>query len=280
MSFILNALRKSEQERQSILSDPLQDQIKGKPKYIKKKKPLWLIILSLANLFLLFYFIWFFLLKNEPAPGEDKLHISEKTKEIIASKRTIKLEEAVKPKEELIFKQPVILREEANPKIIKPQVVLNTGTVTDKTRIKPGKGEQQISIAQRLENQKKEKVQRKEQVFQPETADSLQAARRENPQPVKRINKPFQVVDRLEKPGRRRNNPPYLSGLSYEFRRTVPKIRINVFVYTESEEDRMIMIDMEKYRVGDEIAEKMELEEIRKNSIVVKYKDKIFQIKR
>ena len=38
MSFILNALKKSEEERQTVQSDPVQDRIPDRDDVIKKKK--------------------------------------------------------------------------------------------------------------------------------------------------------------------------------------------------------------------------------------------------
>ena len=74
--------------------------------------------------------------------------------------------------------------------------------------------------------------------------------------------------------------PPFLSELDYEFRRTVPNIKINVFVYSENKKNRFIMVNMTKLVPGNEIIEGMILNEIRMNSIVVDYRNKIFRINR
>lgn len=66
MSFILNALRKSEEERHSAQPENLRDRIQKGSNNTKKKSTRWLIILFFTNLVLLFYFIWAFVLKVEP----------------------------------------------------------------------------------------------------------------------------------------------------------------------------------------------------------------------
>jgi general secretion pathway protein B len=76
------------------------------------------------------------------------------------------------------------------------------------------------------------------------------------------------------------NTPPFLSELDYDFRRRVPEININVFVYSEIKEDRFIMIDMKKYLPGQQFSSGIKLKEIRLNSIVVEYKNRVFQIQR
>ena len=76
------------------------------------------------------------------------------------------------------------------------------------------------------------------------------------------------------------NPVPYVTELPYEFRRRLPQFDINVFVYSEWAADSFVMIDMEKYKVGQRIRGLLELKEIRQDSLVVRYEDQIFQIKR
>ena len=73
---------------------------------------------------------------------------------------------------------------------------------------------------------------------------------------------------------------PFLSTLDYHFRRSVPALDINVYVYAEKKQDRFIMLEMTKYFSGQEISSGMTLKEIRINSLVVEYKNRSFQIKR
>ena len=287
MSFILNALKKSEEERQTAQSDPVQDRILDREDIVKKKKPLWLIILSLANLCLLFYFIWLFLLKDEPDTSKEKIpYITEKSKQIVEKEKTIqpavqmaKVKKIVKPvREQVKPKAPLSWKDE----VVKP-IKTNKQHVVNKTKVekRPEQGkENQFSISQSIENKRKETHKRKQTAFRSRTVDKQQTIKKENSPFAKRTYVPPSTTDYVETVEQSRSNPPYLSGMSYEFRRKVPHIQINVFVYSEKEEDRMVMIEMRKYQAGMEIAKNMTLKEIRKNSIIVEYDGKVFQIKR
>ena len=77
-----------------------------------------------------------------------------------------------------------------------------------------------------------------------------------------------------------KNDIPFLSDLSFEFRQSVPKLNINVFVYSQHPEERFVMIDMIKYTPGQQIKDTMVLKEIRPESLVVVYQNQTFQIKR
>ncbi len=73
---------------------------------------------------------------------------------------------------------------------------------------------------------------------------------------------------------------PLLSDLPFEFRQTVPKFTINVFVYSQHPEERFVMIDMVKYKPGQQIKDAMVLKEIRPDSLVVVYQNRTFKIER
>lgn len=77
-----------------------------------------------------------------------------------------------------------------------------------------------------------------------------------------------------------KKSPPFLSDLPYDFRQTVPKLTINVFVYSEHPEDCSVMIDMVKYKSGQQIKDAMVLKEIRPDSLVIVYQNREFQIER
>lgn len=237
MSFILNALRKSEEERQSTQPENLRDRIQERPKNTKKKSTLWLIILFLTNLVLLFYFVWVFILKVEPAINNES---PEKTTEI---KKIIDHAIAIKP---------------TAIKTTDLQNKTNIENISIKTRANPKINEPQISITQLVENKKRPL------------------------QPIKEAVAVAKTTVQSKQPSKNSSTTsiPFLSDLSPKFRRSVPDILINVFIYVEKEEKRLIMINTKTYRVGQEISKNMKLKEIRKKSIVVKYKNKTFQIRR
>jgi general secretion pathway protein B len=73
---------------------------------------------------------------------------------------------------------------------------------------------------------------------------------------------------------------PWLSELPATFRRSVPWLNINVYVYADNPDNRFIMVDMQKYGNDQEIREGMILKAIHPDGIVVEYRQKTFKIKR
>ena len=73
---------------------------------------------------------------------------------------------------------------------------------------------------------------------------------------------------------------PLLNDLSTEFRRQVPSLNINVFVYSQNAADRFVIIDMIKYRAGEKLASGLVVGEIRSDSVVLQYQGRKFRINR
>lgn len=247
MSYILNALRKSEQERQDKQSETLENRIEIKQNNEHKKTSSWIFVLVIANLFFLSYFIWSF---SKPDNGEN-----------INKNRAAKQIETVK-----VFAKPVI----------NIKATISPSTVNETTKFF-----QKSTIAEQIQNNKsKIKI----------TAKPSKAELDQNIQVVKQKHKTIALVPVVTKadkaiikpikPVHQADDIPFLSTLDYNFRRTVPIIDINVYVYTENKADRFIMIEMKKYVSGQEISPGMTLKEIRINSLVVEYKDRVFQIQR
>jgi general secretion pathway protein B len=68
--------------------------------------------------------------------------------------------------------------------------------------------------------------------------------------------------------------------LPIEFRRTIPELNINVFVYSEHGEESFVMIDMVKYKSGQQLKNGMTLKAILNDSLVIVYQNREFQIER
>jgi general secretion pathway protein B len=291
MSFILNALKKSELERQVAQTGAVPDEVDEKVQEATKKKSRWVILLTLVNLIFLSGFIWFFMLREKPDENKAKEEVVAKVTKDRVTKKQVKPE---KKEAQLVISEKVVTPKIIKQKIIKPKEEIkkveevksrgiNQLAVNNKNNeINTIRESQQVSIAQQLEKQRLKRIKKRQKNLQAIQRKPFQAVKKSKPQPIIEKRKIIQpvAIPKQEEPVYRRNNPPYLSGMSYDFRRSVPDIRINVFVYTENAANRMIMIDMKRYQVGEEIAEGMELNEIRKNSIVVEFKDEVFQIKR
>lgn len=250
MSFILNALRKSEQERLSNHTATLEDKILLKQESTQKKKPGGLVILIIINLFLLSFLLWYFSQQEEEAKAQ----------------LTIKAEKSLTAPEPP--KNPLKIKAEKPVQVQPPNLIPPP----------------QMTIAQKIKHLQEKEKESTKQPTSLKTDQSIQVTKvnQDSPKVLKKSTTEQEVTQ--QKPAfainNKENDPPYLLEMPYEFSLSVPKIKINVFVYAEQPEGRFIMINMRKYLVGQKIDEGMELQEIRADSIVVKYKGKVFQIRR
>ncbi len=265
MSIILNALRKSEQERQVRQPEVLEKKILKKQASVQKKNPIWLISLVILNVFLLTFIFWLF--------AKEDINEDLERKTVVAEKPELKNEEKTK----ILPVQPV-------------------GSIEP---VKPVTTIKQISIAEQLKVNKishdkkgEEKPEPLKENLASNDIEETPEPEQQNPQRVESKKEPIITTALVEEPPleivteetskevKQENIPPFLSELDYDFRRIVPEIDINVFVYSENKEDRFIMIDMKKYLPGQQLDTGMKLKEIRMNSIVVEYKNRVFQIQR
>jgi len=249
MSYILNALRKSEQERQVQNVDTLENRIQDKAENNVKVPSIWLILLVVFNLLFVLYFGW--------------SYTKEQNKE-----------SKVEP---VVAEKPIIIKQEPELEIEKEQVAITPPILEQQKDL------QALSIAEQIE---KKRIKVKLNAKQKKIAESIVEQR---PLVVVAEKKPKKIepvviktetkVDKVIA-DKQLNDFPFLTELDYEFRRKIPVIDINVYVYAEEESERFIMIAMKKYSSGQEIASDLLLKQIRINSLVVEYKNKVFQIKR
>jgi len=247
MSYILNALRKSEQERHNSQAETLENRIEISQGRVKKPTSAWLIVLVIVNLFFLSYFIWSFGKADNP-----------KTINKVITPKPIK---SVKP----LAKTTLINK-----------VITSVDPIIETVKVTP-----QHSIAEQIQsNRSKTKTTAK--ISKAELDQAIQVEKQKNKAiaftPV--VTKANKAIAKTNTAEYLANDVPFLSTLDYTFRRTVPFIDINVYVYAEKKPDRFIMIEMKKYFSGQEISPGMTLKEIRINSLVVEYKGRTFQIKR
>ncbi|OAI19531.1 hypothetical protein A1507_07030 [Methylomonas koyamae] len=73
---------------------------------------------------------------------------------------------------------------------------------------------------------------------------------------------------------------PTLEQLPAELRQSLPSLPINVFSYSPIPAERFVMIDMVKYVPGQIIKDRLELKQILEDGIVVSYDGQQFKIKR
>lgn len=322
MSIILNALRKSEQERQLREPENLGNKILNKQEIEQKKPPIWLFTLVIVNLFFLAYFLWGFIKDNKNK--EESTVVIQKNqvfshtkpesqqKALSANKSQFKnnlpltvpvhktnitdkgdfgnkegLTNSVNIQEQplsianqmaklLTNPQPIASKKVITTKILKKQESINHLVLKSAAKL-----EQQKPITKQtnklLTNYKK--VINSQEVIYPVKNPVRQTDIKNRLQTKPEITT-ANIKSKVASKHADDNNPVWLSALPNEFRRTVPGIKINVYVYLEEKEKRFIMINMVKHVSGQDIGEGMILKEIRMNSLVVEFNNKIFQIKR
>ncbi|MGX2038710.1 general secretion pathway protein GspB [Methylocaldum sp. MU1018] len=73
---------------------------------------------------------------------------------------------------------------------------------------------------------------------------------------------------------------PFLQAMPVDFQQRAGPVTINVFAYSEQPEERFAIIDMKKYRVGDRTQGGAELLEIRSDSLVLRWEGRKFRVPR
>ncbi|MEE9395704.1 MAG: general secretion pathway protein GspB [Methylococcales bacterium] len=73
---------------------------------------------------------------------------------------------------------------------------------------------------------------------------------------------------------------PWLSTLSSNFKRNLPALNVNVFVYDENPKARFVVVNMRKFRPGQKISDDILLEDITPHSMILKFDGKTFRIPR
>jgi general secretion pathway protein B len=257
MSYILNALKKSEKQRQAGRAESLESRILEQPLDEQKKTPYWLIMLVIVNICFLSYFIWSYLKEDESSEHQIKTYLKATPDQVTIDK-------------------PI-----------------------HRSIVKPTEKQQQKSISEHIEKQQESITQlvKKQEAHKPKpTTEKKPLNKSLKKQPPKLGTKnivlpEIESIAIIEKPAikeikesvavkEKTADIPFLSELAYDFRRTVPSIDINVFVYSENKAERFIMVDMKKYQSGQQIKNGLKLKEIRMNSLIVEYKNRVFQIKR
>ncbi len=74
----------------------------------------------------------------------------------------------------------------------------------------------------------------------------------------------------------RRARVPNFMDMDPDFRRTFPKIDINVHVYADDPNDRFALIEMKRYGEGDTLSGGIKIKEIAPEGFVIVYKGKTF----
>jgi len=244
MSFILNALRKSEQERQASQAENVTDKILlPQPPQDSGKTTKLLVFLLIANVLVIAGSVWFVRNNLMSTPDTSAPTISPalsaqdaKLEPKAIAKSTQSKRPAQKAESEITSIAELIDKEKPEPAPL-PVTTKKTAADTIKQPAITNNSELQIQTTP---------------VIAPAASETIPA--------IKGI--------------------PLLSDLPFEFRQTLPKFTINVFVYSQDPEERFIMIDMVKYKPGQQIKDAMLLKEILPDGFVIDYQNRVFKIKR
>jgi len=250
MSFILNALRKSEQERQASQAENVTDKILlPQPPQNSGKTTKLLVILLIANVLVIAGSVWFVRNNLMSTPDTRAPTISPtlsaqdaKLEPKAIAKSTQSKRPAQKAESEITSIAELIDKEKPEPAPL-PVTTKKTAADTIKQPAITNNSELQIQTTP---------------VIAP--AANVESDEHETIPAIKGI--------------------PLLSDLPFEFRQTLPKFTINVFVYSQDPEERFIMIDMVKYKPGQQIKDAMLLKEILPDGFVIDYQNRVFKIKR
>jgi general secretion pathway protein B len=247
MSYILDALRKSEQERQATEPNSVTDRILvSQPQPIKKPAK-WIAAIIISNLLVIASFAWFF---TQKAPTEPQQTVTDSQQKPllpppVTTQDAINLHSTQPPSKEVESKSP-------SPSIAQLIEAKKMAAVQQPHTQIPEK--KPLAI-------KKEPLTRKTAVKSPD-AEMLETI----------TEKPATLPSR--------KGILTLDELPYEIRNTLPNLTINVFSYAHQPEDRFVIIDMVKYRTGQLIKGSVKLKEILPNGIVLQYGNNTFRIER
>lgn len=268
MSYILNALRKSERERQAIAPDTVTGRIAIHQPSQHKSSAKLIAALIVINLSVLIYVLEF-TQQNPPAPEP-----------IIATrvKPALSPIEPVAPSSAVTGlpapKTPAIAEAGKTDNPAQPTASPAKAASVKKPAAQPLKP---APAAQTIEPTKPAAI---KSVAPPSTR--IEALKDTVPplKPTPQSIPLTRATTEQPMPTPVKNDLPFLEDLPGEVSRSLPNLPINVFSYSSIPAERFVMIDMVKYVPGQRIKDQLELREIREDSIVVNFDNRTFKIRR
>ena len=251
MSFILNALRKSEQERQKLQVNSLSfDQAESPVNVNRRKMVIYSVIFVAVNLILT---VGIISLVRSPAEVF-KLEVKEKPENgLIKPQEMVSQSQLIKPVEKTI---------EPDKSAALPNAPIANTSIADLI-------EEKSNVISESEPPKTKTVTAKPEVIN----NPVRAPKIENrPQAT--------IVEATPEISLPKETLPYLRELPFAFQQNVPDITINVFVYSDQPSECFVMIDGVKYKIGQSLPNAIHIKDITTNSLVVEYQNKTFQVER
>ncbi|MGZ4959397.1 MAG: general secretion pathway protein GspB [Methylomonas sp.] len=284
MSYILNALRKSEKERQAIEPETVTARIVMYQAPQHRGSNRLIAALIVINLAVLAYFLSFRdKTANDTTPPSTAVIKSLDSGRAEPVRPLSAVDRPVEPEKSSIAKIVAARSAESAAPIDKPAVakkqavepVIQSAEALTSSPAKPAASTKGLTIEPANPAPAPQQL----------ASEPLESSE-EDTQPLAQISAP--IIEPASAsasapkplPVQAKNDLPFLDELPAEFGRSLPDLRINVFSYAPAPAERFIMIDMVKYIPGQRIKDQLELKEIRPDSIVVSYDGRTFKIKR
>jgi general secretion pathway protein B len=113
-----------------------------------------------------------------------------------------------------------------------------------------------------------------EETMAGETDDTAEAeAEPDNDEPARKTPPPAT-------PAPRRNAVPLLSEMPASFQSRVPQLKINLFAYGSRPDERFVVINMNRHSAGDTVAEGVRLESVDEDSLTLVFEGQRFRLDR
>ncbi len=257
MSYILNALRKSDRERQA--SQQVTNRILEQEPERRQSMFRWIGVIVIVNLIAIACLFWYV---TKSIENTETTEIPKRPPASIVSEQrsSDSLTRVEEPKPKLSLERKTT-----------PIAELTNSNVSPK-RQAPSKYKLEIKPNDTLRPVRPVKEQK------PLTAAKAPLVTTPVPEPVV-VPQPFAIAPPEPKP-ERANDIPWLREMPFEFRQTVPKMNINVFVYASDPSERFVLIDMVKYKPGQDTKDGVGIVEIKQDGLVVRYDGRIFMLER
>ncbi|MDX8128532.1 general secretion pathway protein GspB [Methylomonas sp. OY6] len=259
MSYILNALRKSERERQAMQPDSVTSRIAIEQMPERHGLTKIIVALVLLNLAILIYFLGI----APHSPADKAQPLANITEPAPLSAKT---------------NPPTPARVSPAPKIEPPRnqapaaEKLASNTKQAIERVKPTVASQQP--VKPIPTAIPDTTPASKPITEPESRSSI--APQSHAEPDEAAAKKPELV----KTPPAQSALPTLQDLPPDVRQSLPALPINVFSYSPTPAERFVMIDMIKYVPGQTIKDQLELKEIVEDGIIVRYQGRVFKIKR
>lgn len=248
MSYILNALRKSERDRQASRPGDITERISLAREPGKKRISVLLVALLISNVVLVGGIIWFFHRDTQNPVSPPAVKAADPSPLPVAKEHAAKAATGQPSISELMAAQ-------------KPAAGLKP--VQDK----PQETAKPLTVAPA-----KLPLESAKDVNSSETPENSEIPAAEA------IAAPLHASAQPPLPPKPKPDIPFLGDLPADVRQNIPRVNINVFVYTQEPAERFVMIDMAKYVKGQQTPGGLEIRDIRPDSLVLGYQGRVFQL--